>query len=480
MRLFVTKKSKEQKDEKLKIKTTTRRIIAVGTVISLLCLIISAVVSNPSAYLDATTVDYIKSYSLDTATTTRTDTHSTDISTDTVDCMLERGLNGKWIHDWGYANRTNYKIGPTYTTWHLPEQKFQATPEQPFRFATGWKWEDEKCPVHEATMENFCLMASRLNLTRILVMGDSKGIQFGVSLTSLLGQPPPSLFFNRISRPFRIPCTIFDSSNQDDEKINDNRNISKTNATKSFDLTMLIYRRSPPSDWVYIQQEADSEGKKANKERNFVLNNHDHRTAIIANMGGWMKSKNDYTSSFHAFLNWIDSFPGTIKKNLLVFYRPTISGHEDCLPMGNMDYNNITQTDSYNWSTPIYQQPHQNYEAYLSIVASNSTFGRFNMDKYKWNDIIKYNTYAKQILENRTALSLLSLSLPSSSWDDVGKANKTSITPIHWLNIFNSSILRRDGHVGFDDCSHWAHPGPSDWWVHFFYSHLLDLANTNI
>ena len=243
---------------------------------------------------------------------------------------------------------------------------------------------------------------------------------------------------------------------------------------------MLIYRRSPPSDWVYIQQEADSEGKIANSQRNFVLNNHDHRTAIIANMGGWMKSTNDYTSSFHAFLNWIDSFPGTIKKNLLVFYRPTIPGHEDCLPMGNMDYNNITQIDAYNWSTPIYQKPHQNYKAYLSFVA-NSTLGRFDMDKYKWNDTIKYNAYARQILRNRTALSLMSLSSTSSSslpWDD--EANKTSVTPIHWLNIFRSSILRRDGHVGFDDCSHWAHPGPSDWWVHFFYSHLLDLANTNV
>lgn len=175
--------------------------------LSLLRLVINAaVVSNPSVYFDATTVDYItKGYFLDTTirintTTTRS---NTDISTDTVDCMLKRD-NGKWTHDWEYANRTSYKIGPTYTTWHIQEQKFQATPEQPFRFATGWKWEDEKCPVSEATMANFCLMASRLNLTRILVMGDSKGIQFGVSLTSLLGQPPPSLFFNRISKPLSI------------------------------------------------------------------------------------------------------------------------------------------------------------------------------------------------------------------------------------------------------------------------------------
>ena len=77
-------------------------------------------------------------------------------------------------------------------------------------------------------------------------------------------------------------------------------------------------------------------------------------------------------------------------------------------------------------------------------------------------------------------MSLMSLSSSLSlPWDDE-EANKTSVTPIQWLNIFRSSILRRDGHVGFDDCSHWAHPGPSDWWVHFFYSHLLDLANTHV
>jgi len=48
---------------------------------------------------------------------------------------------------------------------------------------------------------------------------------------------------------------------------------------------------------------------------------------------------------------------------------------------------------------------------------------------------------------------------------------------IHWLNVYNSSVLRRDGHVGFGDCLHYYSPGPTDWWVHFFYSAIRDLAN---
>mmetsp|Transcript_956 Transcript_956/g.1355 ORF Transcript_956/g.1355 Transcript_956/m.1355 type:complete len:107 (+) Transcript_956:610-930(+) len=47
---------------------------------------------------------------------------------------------------------------------------------------------------------------------------------------------------------------------------------------------------------------------------------------------------------------------------------------------------------------------------------------------------------------------------------------------IHWLNVFPSAVLRRDGHVGFGDCLHYSIPGPTDWWAHFFHSALLDVA----
>ena len=51
-----------------------------------------------------------------------------------------------------------------------------------------------------------------------------------------------------------------------------------------------------------------------------------------------------------------------------------------------------------------------------------------------------------------------------------------NLLQVHWLNIYNSTVLRKDGHVAFGDCLHYLQPGPYSNWVHLFYSGLLDLA----
>ena len=89
-----------------------------------------------------------------------------------------------------------------------------------------------------------------------------------------------------------------------------------------------------------------------------------------------------------------------------------------------------------------------------------ATFTRFDeCTKEDINAVIEsYNAYAQENLANRTA----------------DKAH------IQWLNIFNSSVLRRDGHIGFGDCGHYYMPGPVDWWVHFFFSALLDRSKLEL
>jgi hypothetical protein len=71
---------------------------------------------------------------------------------------------------------------------------------------------------------------------------------------------------------------------------------------------------------------------------------------------------------------------------------------------------------------------------------------------YNWNQIEHYNDYSYWMIQNR------------------------AMAKIHWLNIYPSAILRRDGHIGFQDCVHYYLPGPVDWWSHFFHSMLVDLA----
>lgn len=353
-------------------------------------------------------------------------------------CTTERGSNGRWLQDWAYANRFAYELEGSYTNWHLASQNFKPTPEQPYRLATSWRWQDYKCPVMETSLLGFCLVAAKLDITRILILGDSLSIQFGISFLSLLGFPPRGrrTSFNGIQQQFTVPCANTSFENE-------------TNQPISFNVDLLIYRRSPIGDFDYLNQESHSNGTIANGQRIFVESN-PNRTVIIANTGAWMKGMGNYTFAFHSILNWIDSFPDA-KSKILAFYRPTIPGHFNCKPNAP----NMTSPAEFNWTEPVLQAPYIDYNDYLAdtqMILSPDDL----VEKYNWLEFESYNRYSRQFIGDRT--------------EDSPK--------IYWLNIFNSSVLRRDGHVGFGDCLHYYHPGPTDWWVHFFYSMLWDVAKS--
>ena len=46
---------------------------------------------------------------------------------------------------------------------------------------------------------------------------------------------------------------------------------------------------------------------------------------------------------------------------------------------------------------------------------------------------------------------------------------------IHFLDIWNMTAMRRDGHTG-GDCLHFVSPGPVEWWNHLLYTFLRNLA----
>jgi len=49
---------------------------------------------------------------------------------------------------------------------------------------------------------------------------------------------------------------------------------------------------------------------------------------------------------------------------------------------------------------------------------------------------------------------------------------------IHYINTFNFTVLRRDGHMGGTNCLHYWTPGPPDWWDRL--SALLDPRTTRL
>ena len=162
-----------------------------------------------------------------------------------------------------------------------------------------------------------------------------------------------------------------------------------------------------------------------------------------------MKSMKDYKEAFDSLVQWLDSFPDPSK--VVAIFRPTIPGHVGCQPSGNN-----------NWSLPVLETPHRSYNDYETTTKNALLNGAVTTQQaYNWPLIEEYNAYSRQALNQRS--------------DDNDSSIRKRVK-IHWLNVFNSSVLRRDGHVGFEDCLHFYNPGPTDWWVHFFYTMMLDLA----
>jgi hypothetical protein len=251
-------------------------------------------------------------------------------------------------------------------------------------------------------------------------MGDSLSNEFQRSLVSLLGHPPSghkATTFNGQFLPISIPCQL-DAS--------------------SFIVNILSYRRSPIADWKALAAETqllrNNETIKNNGQRDFVENN-PNRTAIVANIGTWMQSMEEYQEGFDSLLSWLDSFHPT---KIIAFYRETIPGHPGCKPHGETG-----QEKDYDWIHPVHEEPHANYESFARL---NTTY---NYDLFE-----AFNGYSRKKIQKRS--------------DD-------NVT-IHWLNVYNSSVLRRDGHIGCGDCLHYYLPGPTDWWAHFFYTAVRDLV----
>jgi hypothetical protein len=79
--------------------------------------------------------------------------------------------------------------------------------------------------------------------------------------------------------------------------------------------------------------------------------------------------------------------------------------------------------------------PYRSYDEY-AISEGNKTL-------YDWYLFEDYNEYVKQTV------------------GDV----------FHVLDVFNMTVLRKDGHGGGKDCLHYR-PGPGDWWNHLLFTQL--------
>ena len=282
-----------------------------------------------------------------TTTTTTVATTTTDSKIDPPSCLYHRGRTGQWKLDWDYANRSDYRNHGSYADWHLADQNFTATPAQPFRLATAYRWIDDKCPVHEVNLKGFCDACLELQINQILIMGDSLSIQFTQALQSLLGFPPVrrrANVFNARFRPWTMTCKPSSSS-------------SATDVNTDFKITFLMERLSPVTDWENL---AAQSRKQSGRSIDFIKSSKS-KTVIIANLGTWMQTTTEYKQGFIYFLEWLNNLDDPNK--VIPFWRPTIPGHLDCLPAGSKE-----MIKSFDWKDIVPQEPYENYTEYYRII----------------------------------------------------------------------------------------------------------------
>lgn len=124
-------------------------------------------------------------------------------------CLHERGHDGWWVQDWDYASTAQYGNMPVTNKSEVfrAHRNFVPTEEQPYRWATSWRWVDETCPVQLVALEGFCRVCNDLNISLVYVLGDS--LQAAASFLYL---PPRALGLSPQGWKFTFALGTFDSA----------------------------------------------------------------------------------------------------------------------------------------------------------------------------------------------------------------------------------------------------------------------------
>ena len=320
-----------------------------------------------------------------------------------------RGTSGKWVKDWNYAKRAGYIHTYSLSEWGVKNQTLETAL---MRNATAWKWIDDHSPVTEISLDGFCKVCHHLDITRILIVGDSMARSFRQSLESLLGLPPGYrnggvLYEYIINQQVEIPCS----------------------QSANFSGVTIAFQR--------IEDLAQMKDVAASETPDFIASN-PNRTALIFNIGLHMKNLAEYREVFDFMMAWFNSWK-VDRSKLHAFFRESIPGHPYCTPGRNLDKNKKFQTyksdatEPFKTFTEFSITSHENMQAQMQM--KNETSWKWYDFAYTNGTIEQYNAYSKEVFDS--------------------KLLRDDELQVHWLNVYNSTVLRRDGHEGFG--GKWLH-----------------------
>ena len=320
-----------------------------------------------------------------------------------------RGQDGKWVQDMSYARRNTYIDRAQYENWGIFKYMQNYTKDVSLRFnSTTYKWVDANSPVTEISHDGFCSVCSRLGITKILVVGDSMSRGFCRSIEALLGYTYPEISkHGKLAQKLEtgeleIPCD------------------------QSGEVSGVTIK------YIKIFGLKDIEEVVADGTPEFVATN-PNRTALVFNTGAHMKFIEQYREGFDLLLSWIDSWK-VDRSDLLAFFRETLPGHPGCGSQKDVlgeKYDTSRRHKMFELQQRDESKPYGNYSEYLAstryLLKSKRCWNPYDI-KHMNGTIETYNSYSKSVFDERKGGDKLQ---------------------VHWLNVYNSTILRRDGHLNF-------------------------------
>lgn len=421
---------------------------------------------QPACYIERITLDEIK----------EEQNLSSSSSSPYPTINPQRGTSGKWIQDWDYAKRNTFIDHVRFYTWGLRGTPDFSIETSLRRNATSYKWVDDNAPLTEISLDGFCQVAYHLNISRVLIIGDSLSQDFRRSLEAHLGFTHPgkhrikSLFEQLVYDQFEVPC---------EQSVSDPNFHSVTTA-----FVKINGLRESRTGVIDVTRS----GKAGVPD--FVSGN-PNKTALIFNVGAHMPNLEEYKLAFDMMLRWVDSWWNdnddiNTNNKLYAFFRETVPGHPGCKPQGtklmNVPPNEIEQLPKEEKELAYKEQfeltkadgtkPYTSHSEYLASTQSMMQAEQFQQQQSSDNSSSSWKGFDfKHANGTVEAFNEYSWSVINERKEQTG-----NLLHVHWLNVYNSTVLRKDGHVAFGDCLHYLQPGPYSNWIHLFYSGLLDLA----
>jgi hypothetical protein len=350
-----------------------------------------------------------------------------------LECLNVLGRNGTWVQDWDFAQRYGqYKLPRAVGMGPFVKRtrgKFKPSADAPFPWETSWKWVDhnsinqDTCQVdYTMDADKMCSVLGQLGVDRIFFLGDSLSESQYTSFLNSMGRDRLVNYTDHVKETPRInsrECTLL---------CKDKGFSVRTKSTKV------------GGGYPFAHSKIRINMTLSSKSREFLTSSPQRMLAIL-NIGAHYHEIKHFEEDLDTLFGWFDEFE---RPDDLIFFRSTPSGHKNCVPQ-------IPR--QFNFTSGIRTKPLQAYS-------------NFKPDKtFDWNKFESYNMHTRNKLVDRRRERETRLS-----------TNISAAADIRFLDVYNMTVLRHDGHTGGRDCLHYVEPGPIDWWNHLLYSHLQAIA----